>query len=222
MKIETTEKAAPASPQKTEEQAMPVSPKKEESPEAEGSGAPAEEDKMETEVVPTPPTESESETPKMGKRKAEPEAATEEKASEPEEKPKKKRRSKKEKKEKKKRKLNHQCAAVKICHAIMQGKRNGLPEEDQGFLAKFCQLNRGPQGIMFNKMCVKMREHLKERYPTLEKWEDMDYLQDEHKPKYAEVVDFLLEEYVGDQRKQRSNKPKEEDDKKASEEVRAE
>ena len=103
----------------------------------------------------------------------------------------------------------------------MQGKRNGLPEDDQGMIAKFCQLNRGPQGIMFNKMCVKMREHLKEKYPALEKWEDMDYDDEEKKPAYTEVVDFLLEEYLEEQRKQRKEKPAE-DGEKAAEETSAE
>lgn len=84
----------------------------------------------------------------------------------------------------------------------MAGKRNELPEEEQKFLAKFCQLNRGPQGIMFNNMCVKMRGHLKEEYPSLEKWEDLDYENEEKKSNYLKVVDFLLDDYIKEKREQ--------------------
>jgi hypothetical protein len=156
------------------------------------------------------PAEEEATPGDAEKEKEEKTGSGEDPPKDAEEKPKrKKRRSKKEMGEKKKRKLNHQCAAVKICHNIMAGKRTGLAEEDQGLLAKFCQLNRGPQGIMFNKMCVKMREHLKEKYPALEKWEDMDFEDEEKKPSYTGVVDFLLEEYLEEQRKQRKEEAKE-------------
>ena len=97
---------------------------------------------------------------------------------------------------KKKRRLNHQCAAVKICHDCMQSYRASLPEDKQQFIKKFCQLNRGPQGVMFNEMCVTMRNFLKEKYPNLEKWEDIDYMDEEHKPKYTEKVTKLLFDYV--------------------------
>ena len=145
------------------------------------------------------------------------EATTEKEAapSEPEatkEENKKKRKQRKPKKveldeegnpvQKKKRKLNHQCAAVKICHSLMQEYRSKLTEEDQSHLAKFCQLNRGDQGIMFNKMCVTMRGHLKEKFPELEKWEDMDFEDEEKRPDYSKVVNFLLDEYMEAKKKE--------------------
>lgn len=103
---------------------------------------------------------------------------------------------------KKKRKLNHQCAAVKICHREMKEFRDALPEEEQDFIAKFCQLNRGAQGVMFNNMCVTMREYLKEKYPGLEKWEDMDYIDEEQKPKYTEKIRKFLLDYMDERRKE--------------------
>lgn len=109
--------------------------------------------------------------------------------------------------QKKKRKLNHQCAAVKICHSLMQEYRGKLSEKDQEMIAKFCQLNRGKQGIVFNKMCVAMRTYLKEKYPALEKWEDMDFDDTEQRPTYGKVVNFMLDEYMEDRRKE----PKQED-----------
>lgn len=102
---------------------------------------------------------------------------------------------------KKKRKLNHQCAAVKMCHSLMQEYRGNLSEADQAHLAKFCQLNRGDQGIMFNKMCVTMRTHLKEKYPELQQWEDMDFDEEDKRPEYAKVVNFLLDDYMEEKRK---------------------
>lgn len=151
---------------------------------------------------------------------ATPEAAedvtmTEEAASEPkakEEEPKKKRKQRKSKKveldeegnpiQKKKRKLNHQCAAVKVCHAIMQKYREELPEEDQCHLSKFCQLNRRDQGVMFYQMVIKMRAHLKEKYPELEKWEDMDFEEEDKRGDYEDVVLFLLDEFMEKKRKE--------------------
>jgi hypothetical protein len=139
----------------------------------------------------------------------------EETESEPkakEEEPKKKRKQRKSKKveldeegnpiQKKKRKLNHQCAAVKVCHAIMQKYREDLPEEDQCHLSKFCQLNRRDQGVMFYQMVVKMRAHLKEKYPELEKWEDMDFEEEDKRDGYNDVVLFLLDEFMEKKRKE--------------------
>ena len=84
----------------------------------------------------------------------------------------------------------------------MQEYRGDLKEEDQAHLAKFCQLNRGDQGIMFNKMCVAMRGHLKDKYPELQKWEDMDFEDAEKRPEYTKVVNFLLDEYMDAKRKE--------------------
>lgn len=152
------------------------------------------------------------ESPKSSKRKLdESESATTETetTTSKEKRPRKQRKPKKVKLDengnpipKKKRKLNHQCAAVKICHREMKEYRDTLPEEEQAFIAKFCQLNRGPQGIMFNNMCVTMREFLKEKYPGLEKWEDMDYMDEAQKPKYTEKIKQFLVDYVEDRRKQ--------------------
>tara|TARA_Y100000033_G_C2753787_1_gene115306 strand:- start:663 stop:1382 length:720 start_codon:yes stop_codon:yes gene_type:complete len=164
------------------------------------------------------------------------ESATEkeepEKAEAAEEKPQKKRKQRKPKKveldeegkpvQKKKRKLNHQCAAVKMCHALMAEYRSALSEEDQAHMAKFCQLNRGDQGIMFNKMCVTMRSHLKEKFPTLEKWEDIDFDQEDKKPEYSKVVNFLLEDYMEAKRKAPKVEEKEDGDEKEQESVKAE
>lgn len=99
----------------------------------------------------------------------------------------------------------------------MQEYRGELSEEDQSHLAKFCQLNRGDQGIMFNKMCVAMRGHLKEKYPELQKWEDMDFEDTENRPGYKEVVTFLLDEYMDAKRKE----PKEGKDEEAAEDTDA-
>ncbi len=147
------------------------------------------------------------------------------KMGEKEDKPKRKQRKSKKPKldengnpiPKKKRKLNHQCAAVKICHHEMKEYRDSLPEEEQEYIAKFCQLNRGAQGIMFNHMCVTMREFLKEKYPGLEKWEDMDYMEEDQKPKYTEKIKKFLVDYVEERRKE-SKEPvvKKEDDEKTS------
>ena len=126
--------------------------------------------------------------------------------------------------QKKKRKLNHQCAAVKICHALMQEYRSKLGEEDQSHLAKFCQLNRGDQGIMFNKMCVTMRTHLKDKFPELEKWEDMDFEEEEKRPDYVKVVNFLLDDYMDLKRKElkeASETKKETEDEKTEENASA-
>ena len=166
---------------------------------AESKTSPEVESSEEGTKSPPPAAEAAKEDVKMAEAEAsEPEATKEE--------PKKKRKQRKSKKveldeegnpiQKKKRKLNHQCAAVKICHALMQEYRSSLSEEDQPHLAKFCQLNRGDQGIMFNKMCVAMRGHLKEKYPELQKWEDMDFDDAEKRPGYSKVVNFLLDEYM--------------------------
>lgn len=156
------------------------------------------------------PPAGEAEMPEKGGAAAEDVKMESESESKPKEE-KKKRKPRKTKKveldengdpiPKKKRKLNHQCAAVKMCHSLMQEYRGKLSEEDQGHLAKFCQLNRGDQGIMFNKMCVTMRNHLKEKYPELQKWEDMDFEEEEKRPEYAKVVNFLLDEYMEEKRK---------------------
>lgn len=107
----------------------------------------------------------------------------------------KKRKRRKEKCEKKKRKLNHQCASVKICHKIMSQYRDTLDENDKKYLAKFSQLNRGSQGIMFAEMCRKLRVHLKEKYPKLEKFEDID-MSDEGRSEYQKQVEFLIKDYI--------------------------
>ena len=154
-------------------------------------------------------------------------SSPEEKKETTSEEPKKKRKQRKSRKveldeegnpiQKKKRKLNHQCAAVKICHALMQEYRSKLSEEDQSHLAKFCQLNRGDQGIMFNNMCVSMRSHLKERYPGLEKWEDMDFEEDGKRESYSTVVNSLLDDYM----KAKREEPKPKDDEAAEGEAKA-
>lgn len=117
----------------------------------------------------------------------------------------KKRKQKKEKSEKKKRKLNHQCASVKICHKIMSQFRDSLEEEDKQYLAKFSQLNRGNQGVMFANMCRTLRFHLKEKYPNLEKFEDID-MSDDGRNEYQEKVEFLIKDYI----KESKDKAKEE------------
>lgn len=187
---------------------------KKETPKSESSG----EEKKTT----TPPAGDAAEDTDV--TMAEPaESSPEKKEEETPEPPKKKRKQRKPKKveldeegnpiQKKKRKLNHQCAAVKVCHALMQEYRSNLSEADQAHLAKFCQLNRGDQGVMFNKMCVAMRGHLKEKYPELEKWEDMDFAEEEKRPEYSKVVNFLLDEYMDVKRKE----PKEEKENEKSE-----
>ena len=106
----------------------------------------------------------------------------------------------------------------------MQEYRSKLGEEDQSHLAKFCQLNRGDQGIMFNKMCVTMRTHLKDKFPELEKWEDMDFEEEEKRPDYVKVVNFLLDDYMDLKRKElkeASETKKETEDEKAEENASA-